>query len=629
MALTPAKDLVCFGPFALDPNAWQLRKDGIRIRLPQQPLQLLAFLLERPGIVVTRAELQRHLWPSDVFVDVELGLNKNIQKLREALADSPELSAYIETIPRVGYRFVGELAKPPQPLTISQSLVEEGNDVGVSPQALPSLPAELAEPKGNWQRKLLWASILTCVVILSGMTAWWIHRRTELAPIRSLAVLPLENLSGDPNQEYFAEGMTDELITELASIPGLRVVSRTSAMHAKGVDKPLQQIARELDVDAVVTGSVARQADKVRITAQLIDARRDKHLWAHTFEDRTSDLLSLQDDVAREIAAQAKFALSPKPSSATQVSPEAQDAYLRGLYFLHRRDAGRSAGYFQQAISLAPDFAEAHAGVAQAFTLQDIQGARGPLGDRLSKATASARRAIELNANCGQAYTALGGIEMFYQRDWAAAQADLLRGIALNPNNPLAETEYGVYLIAMDRTAEAVTHMRRGVKLDPLSFITNRLLGSALYFDRQYGESSRSLQLAAELDPDRADLAQNWLTLVYEQQGDFSRAVEADLFDLAEPYATTMRSAFRKGGWAAYQRARIEVLTPIAKGCFAYELGTSYLRVNDRTRAVAPFDRAIDDNCFWMLWLKSNPLFDNFRSDARYDDLLRRLKLPN
>ena len=468
--------------------------------------------------------------------------------------------------------------------------------------------------------------MLACVLSLA---AWLVHRRSQMPPIRSLAVLPLANLSGDPNQEYFAEGMTDELITELASIPNLRVVSRTSVMQEKGASKTLRQIARELDVDAVVEGSVAREGDRVRVTAQLIDARADKHLWAQSFEDRATDVLALQDSVAREIAAQAKFVLSPNSAVAPQpIDPAAQDDYLRGLYFLHRRDATRSEEYFQQAIAHAPRFAAAYAGMAQVFTLQNTSGMNGPSADGLSRAYLNAKRAIELDPDCGEAYTALGEIELLQERNFSAAQSDMLRGITLRPSNPLAETAYGVYLLVMNRTEEAVTHMRKAVQLDPLSFLTNRLLGSALYFDRRYDESLHSLQLAAELNPERADFALNWMMLVYEEKGMFPQAVDADLSDMAEPYATTMRSAFRKGGWPAYQQARINVLSRADKGCFAYEIGVSYLRLGDAGRALPHLNRAVDDQCFWTLWFKASPLLDRLRSDPRYPDLLRRAKLP-
>ena len=620
MTLTPTKDLVRFGPFELDPSTWQLRKNGFRIRLAQQPLQLLAVLLERPGVVFTREELQRRLWSSEVFVDFEHGLNKNIQKLREALADSADEPQYIETIPRVGYRFIGNLIGPPS------ALQDEANAAALETVEPPV--AEPVEPGVIWYRKRRWGWALGGAVLLAILGFWGWRGRSPTAPIRSLAVLPLENLSGDPNQEYFAEGMTDELITELASIPNLRVVSRTSVMHDKGIRKPLRQIARELDVDAVVEGSVVRLGDRVRITAQLIDAREDKHLWAQSFEDRATDILALQDDVARKIAAEAKVALAPKAASVDRpIDPGAQDAYLRGLYFVDRRDAVKSAAYFRQAISIEPTYAAAYAGLAQALITKGITEL-APADEAMPQARAAANRAIEIDPASGEAYSALGTIETT-ERNWPAAERDLLRGIQLRPNNALAEMQYAIYLDAMNRPQEAVTHMQRALTLDPLSFSSNRLLGSMLYFARDYDQSMHYLQQAAELDPERGDLAQNWMTLIFEKKGMFPEAVKADLFDMKEPYATTMRAAFRSGGWTAYQRARISVLRLQPTGCFAYEIGMSYLRIGDRDAAIPWLNRGVDQNCFWSLWLRVNPLLDDFRSDPRYHDLLRRAKLPD
>jgi TolB-like protein/DNA-binding winged helix-turn-helix (wHTH) protein len=621
VTLTPTKDVVRFGPFELDPTIWQLRKNGFRIKLPQQPLQLLAVLLERPGVVFTREELQRRLWPSEVFVDFDHGLNKNIQKLREALADSADSPAYIETIPRIGYRFIGAITEPPP------TLAKEPESRVSETEVLP-LP-EPVERKSRWRRKRLWARTLVCAVTLASLAVWLWQRRSPTAPIRSLAVLPLENLSGDPNQEYFAEGMTDELITELASIPNLRVVSRTSVMQDKNVGKPLRQIARELDVDVVVEGSVVRLGDRVRITAQLIDAREDRHLWAQSFEDQATDLLSLQDSVAREIATQAKFALAPKPATAARpMDPGAQDAYLRGLYFEDRRDPVKSTAYFEQAIAIEPAYAAAYAGLAHALISKGVMGVAPP-EDVMPQAMAAAKRAIEIDPASGEAYTALGAIETVYERNWPAAERDLLRGIALRPNNSVAKTHYAIYLDVMNRPEEAVTQMRRAWKLDPLSFLTNRLLGSALYFARHYDEALHYLQQAAELEPDRADLAQSWMTLVYEKKGMLPEAVKADLFDMAESYATTMRAAFRSGGWTAYQRARISTLSLQPEGCFAYEIGLSYLRIGDRDAAIRWLNRAVDQHCVFAQWLKVNPVLDDFRSDPRYHDLLRRAKLPD
>lgn len=255
-------------------------------------------------------------------------------------------------------------------------------------------------------------------------------------------------------------------------------------------------------------------------------------------------------------------------------------------------------------------------------------GGLAPAGD-VTEALAAAKRAIELDPASGEAYTALGDIETLYERDWAAAEPDELRGIALNPNNPMAELGYANYLAAMNRPVEAVSHARRALKLDPLSFITNRHLGSVLYFARHYDEALHYLQLAVEMQPDHARLAQDWMSLVYEQKGMLSEAVQADLFYMKQPDADSLRATFRRGGWTSFQKARIDVLIPYAaEMCVPYDVGLSYLRLGDHDRAIFWLNRAVDQHCFWTVFSKVNPVLDDLRTDPRYHELLKRLNLP-
>ena len=631
VTLSPTKDTVQFGPFKLDQNAWQLYRDGIRIRLPQQPLQLLATLVERPGVVVTREELQNRLWPSEVFVDFDQGLNKNIQKLREGLGDSAESPKYIETIPRVGYRFIGKLAEPPPP--VSPAMESSQGKLAEAAVASPVQP--LVQPlvrKSVWRRRLLWAVFAGCVAGLA-MAVRQVQKRAPALSIHSLAVLPLENLSGDPNKEYFAEGITDDLITELAHIPNLRVVSRTSVMQEKG--KTLREIARELDVDAVVEGSVVISGDRVRITAQLIDTRADKHLWTHSFEDKLVDVLSIQDSVAREVASQTRVALQPPlDGTSKQINPEAHDAYLRGLYFLHRREVVKSADYLQQAISLEPSYAAAYAGLALALQGQSIMGwSNLPVGEIMPKALAAAHRAVELDPVSGEAYTALGGVEMS-EWDWSAAERHLLRGIALSPSYSLAEMNYAIYLDATNRPDEAVTHMRRALELDPVSFFMTRQMGSVLYFARHYDEAALYLRRAGEMETDAAALVQNWISRINEAKGLRAEAVRNDLdslkaeaprFDLG---ADLLWTTFQQNGWAAYQMARIAALKRRrTDACDAFEIGESYLRLGDHDQAFRYINQAVDGRCFLALWLQVDPLLDSVRNEPQYKRVLQRLKL--
>ncbi len=494
------------------------------------------------------------------------------------------------------------------------------------PPAIPPLPTI---QRRWWRRRLPWAVLAGCAAGLM-LAVWLVQKGAHASPIHSLAVLPLENLSGDPNKEYFAEGITDELITELARIPNLRVVSRTSVMQDQGARKPLKQIARELDVDAVVEGSVVLLGDRVRITAQLIDAREDKHLWAQSFEDRVTDILSLQDSVAREIALQTKVALlPPQTSKAKQLDPRAQDAYLRGLYFLNRREALKSGNYFQQAILIEPSYAAAYAGLAGAL---EAQGVRGVLKaeEAWPRALAAATRAVELDPSSGEAYTALGSLEMISEYDWPGAQRDLLRGIALSPSFSLAEMHDASYLDATNRPEEAVTHMRRALQLDPLSFLMTRHLGSVLFYARQYDEALFYLGRASEMVPESEDqdLVQNWVARINEAKGQQAEVVRVDTRDTSDTDLNALRAVYQRSGWKAYQAARIHLYSQYAAvACFPFEVSLSNLRLGNHDQAFVWLNRAVDRHCFWTLWLQVDPMFDGLRADPQYKSVLARMNL--
>jgi TolB-like protein/DNA-binding winged helix-turn-helix (wHTH) protein/Tfp pilus assembly protein PilF len=614
------KQVLRFGQFEVDLEGRLLLKNGFRIKLAEQSYQLLMVLLERPGEVITREELRQRLWPSDVVIDFDHGLNKSVQKLREALGDSAERCNFIETRQRVGYRFIA----PVQGATMQEPLKHE-----------TIVELAVAGEEKPWQRFQTVFVIAAAILWLAGIGAWLVvrHSRTVARPIRSLAVLPLENLSGDPNQDYFVDGMTDELITELAHIPNLRVVSRTSIVQARREHKSLPELARELEVEAVVEGSVVRSADKVRINAQLIEAASDKHLWAQSFESQTSDLVSLQDSVAREIAAQTQAALAaPLPiTHETHLNPAAHDAYLRGRYFLSKREADKSTGYFQEAIRLDPEYASAYAGLADSLESQRLLSMTRT-DDHMPSGLIAARRAITLNPQNGEAYTSLGGIETTYEWNWAAAEQDLTRGIALSPSYSMAEMYYSVYLDVMNRTEEAVAHMRRALQLDPLSFFMNRHLGSTLYFARHYDEALFHLQRAAEIEP-KSSVVENWVTWIYENEGNKDQAVAHDLAYLRTrtPQAEVdrLRTTYEVQGWNAYWHARMVAIDPDSEnGCGAYMLGVDSLLVGERDQAFRWLNRALDRRCFWMVWMKANPTFDALRQDERYALLLRRMNLP-
>src|SRR5487761_852332 len=352
-----------FGEFSLDSGKFELCRKGRRLKLERKPLELLVLLVTKHGQIVTRDEIATCLWEREVFVDVEHGINTAIRKIRQTLGDSPDLPQFVQTISGSGYRFIAtvtaiasEATEPTQspdiPIVPSPAPLEIAAPPQVS--SAPAMPSAGKPRHRLWLVAALCASVLVAIALLTlgphPLAARFLHRDSRAA-IGSIAVLPLQNLSGDPSQEYFADGMTDELITELARIPNLRVVSRTSVMAEKGSGRTLPEIARQLDVDAIVEGSIVRSGDRIRITAQLIDARSDRHLWAQSFEGPGSDVLSLQDSVAQQIATQARVVLAPSPSR-IQINPAAHDDYLRGRYFLNKQDFTHSVEYFEKAIAL-------------------------------------------------------------------------------------------------------------------------------------------------------------------------------------------------------------------------------------------------------------------------------------
>jgi TolB-like protein/Tfp pilus assembly protein PilF len=525
---------------------------------------------------------------------------------------------------------------------------------GTAPAQLPASPEPESEfiqvrPQTGQVLQNEWFRL----VRLKGAAKWWLggglavtvivavlslsagRKQPAVGRIRSLAILPLQNLSGNPQEEYFVDGLTDALITELAHTPDLRVVSRTSIMQYKENKKPLRQIASELDVDAVVEGSVVRSGNRVRITAQLIDVRDDRHLWAQSYEEPITDILILQDNIVREIALQTRAALTPGRDKvrAERVNPAAYDAYLRGLYFLNQRDIDKSVEYLQQAVALDSTYALAYAGLAEALTTQGVSGGSTRPHEQ-SQALAAAKRAIELDPESGDAYAALGFVEINFEKDWQAGGRDLEKGIALSPGNSLAEMQYSIYLDAMGRPEEAVSHMRRALQLDPRSFLMNRHLGATLYFARHYDEALFYLQRAVEMEPTRAHYAEGWITRSDELALRWDDAERTDLqhlaIDIPEAKLARLRSAYQRGGWKAYQTARIGLIGKQPRnGCDLFEVGESYIQLDNPDRAFSWLGRGIEAGCYWADSIPVDPLLDGIRSDPRFSDLLRMAHLGN
>ena len=430
--------LLRFDNFELDVRTGELRKHGVRLRLQGQPLQVLAALLKSAGDVVTREELRAEIWTTDTFVDFDHSLHNAIARLREVLGDSAERPRYIETLPRRGYRFIA-------PVDAGDLPVASG-DADSAPPAV--LPGHLRLTKSH---ALL---LTTAFAVLVISIALWLARTGSAAAsaaprLNSIAVLPLDNLSGDPSQEFFADGMTDQLITDLAKVGSLRVISRTSVLQYKGTKKGLPEIARELHVDAIVEGSVIRSGRRVRVTAQLLQAPTDQHLWAETYDRDIGDVLKLQGEVANTIAQQVRAQLTPQQQAqlrlAHAVNPAAYDAYLKGrLYFVNEYTKPDSLinaqRYFEEAIRKDPNFALAYAGLADSYVYLAFAGALQK--DQAYKSAKEAlAKALELDDSIGEAYDTLGLLSSAFDWDWDTADREFNRAIALAPSYSCAHED--------------------------------------------------------------------------------------------------------------------------------------------------------------------------------------------
>jgi TolB-like protein/DNA-binding winged helix-turn-helix (wHTH) protein/Tfp pilus assembly protein PilF len=620
-----------FGVFQLDLKAGELRKQGVKVKLQEQPFQVLATLLEHAGEVVTKEELQERIWAADTFVDFDHGLHSAIARLREALGDSSESPRFIETIPRRGYRFVA-------PVKVIGNATESGVAEGKSFPA----PADRLWAFGrNVLAGLLGGALLLGVFLSLNVGGFrrWLRRESNPA-IKSLVVLPLENLSGDPAQEYFADGMTDALITDLSKIGALRVISRTSAMQYKATKKRLPEIARELNVDGVVEGSVMRSGNRVRVTAQLLHAGTDQHLWAETYERDLGDVLKLQSEVAQTIAQQVRIQLTPQQKaqfgSALGVNPEAYEAYLRGRYFWNQRtEEGlwKSVEQFQHAIDIDANSALPYAGLADAYLVLDswtLEAA--PPIELAPKARAAVDKALQLDPTLAEARTVLAGVK-HGDWDWNGAGVEYRRAIELNPNYAHAHHWYSQFLCELGQFDEGVAEADRAHALDPLNMMLGIDVGMRLYWARRYREAIAPIQKTLELDPNFR-VAHRFLGQVYEQNAMYQAAITElrraadlsnnnpiDLGALGHVYAVSGR---RKQALQVLEELHRFSAKRYVSG---YEFALIYAGLGEQDKALYWLYKAFQEHSTWMLHLKVDPRLDFLRSDPRFQELLRRVGL--
>ena len=596
---------VRFGTFEVNLATGELRKQGIRIKLHEKPFQVLLALLDHPGEVVTRKELQELLWPQDTFVEFENSLNNTISRLREALGDTAETPRFIETLPRRGYRFLAEVS-----------------------QSLPTPRAAISRP---------WLPIFGIVLgVCLAIGAVYRFVAIRKPAIRSLAVLPFRNLGTGTADDYFASGMTDAVTTELAKLGVSKVISETSVVQFKDTKKPVRDIAHALGVDAIVEGAVLREGNQVRITVQLIGGDTDRHLWAESYQRQMTDILALQDEVALGVAHAIKLELSPgaagRPTSPKPVNTDAYEAYLKGSYSAQKRDESYllAKDYFQQAIKLDPGYAPAYAGLSDFYALSDAL----PPAEALPKAREYAQQALRLDPDLPASHVSLAYVYFYGDWNWPAADQEFKRAIALAPGLARSHRWYAVYLAAMGRAAEAITEAQRATDLDPLSVSAHDAAAIAAVCSGQYDRTVAEGRIILNLDPSdpRAYLD---MAMGHIQKGMYQEALQDAEKGLAQsrrdPFFLSI-SAFVHGRLGQMEQAGklVDEMRGASKKSFVapFLFATAFVGMGKEKEAMDALEKGYKAHDGYLVGLNSTPWFGPLRFDPRFQGLVSRMHLP-
>jgi len=621
-----------FGPFEADLQTQELFKNSIRLRLAGQPFGILSMLLHRPGQLVTREELRSELWSSDIFVDFDHGLNAAMNKLRECLNDTADDPKYIETLPRRGYRFIARVESSPA----AQPMLQPA--AFTAPQT-PTPPPPVF-PNSRRHSLLVLVSLFLAAAVL--LAAGWLNLRksqvvanAETPKIHSLAVLPLVNLSGDPAQEFLADGMTEELITDLGKSHDLRVISRTSVMQYKGAKKPLQEIARELNVDALLEGTVIRSGNHVRITANLVRSSPEAHLWAETYESENGDLLGLQHQVANSVAEEIKVTLTPRDARRVgSINPKAQDLYIRGKYALMAQGSGSdqtAIEYLRGAIDADPSFADAYANLAMAYAIW-LPGAGAPR-DTMPLARQAALKAISLDNSVVVGHMALAFIDMNYDWNFPEAEREFKLALQNDPNDGYVRGFYARELVILGRTDEALLQARRVMEVQPYG--AQDYPAFVFYLAHRYNESLEIAQRMVGFIPNNPwghlELAAN-----YEQLGRQKEAVDEFLkFEILSGSSSQrvkrLQEGFAKGGVKGYWQASRDEYQRIAKSGYAppVMVAATCMRLNDLPCALQWLDRGVQERDYLIVDLTVDPVFTALHSNPHFQQILQRVGLPH
>jgi TolB-like protein/DNA-binding winged helix-turn-helix (wHTH) protein/Tfp pilus assembly protein PilF len=633
-----------FGPFRIDSAERVLLQDGRLVHLTGKAFDVLLALVERSGHIVERDELIEKVWP-DCFVE-EGNLTVTISMLRKVLEASENEDPYIETVPRRGYRFTAEVREV-QPIDGGKENLVRDPGLSAAEQELAATRDSRSTETKEKRLKISigpgrrWALLVVAVLVIGAVAALLLIRQggRTAVEIKSLAVLPLKNLSGDPEQDYFAEGMTEALINHLAKIGALRVISRTSAMHYKETAKQLPEIARELKVDAIVEGSVLRSGDRVRISAQLIHAPTEQSLWASSYEHDLRDVLDLQKEMAQTIAQEIQVRVTPAEQArlarAHPVNRKAYLDYLKGRHHWNKRtqeSVNKAMEHFQSAIEEDPTYAPAYAGLSDCYALQGTVGigAKSPRETR-PLAVAAARKALQIDGELAEAHTALAVIH-HYEWEWAEAERGFQRALELNPGYPHAHYRYSAYLACRGRLEEAVVEARRAEELDPLSVTMKWNVGYILDYARRHDEAIQQLQNTLEFDPNYT-FAHWSLGVSYVYKSMFADAIvsleKAISLSKSPSFVAWLASAYAMSGNTVQARKLLRELMDIQKQRYVSPAAIAqlYVALGEKDQAFEWLEKAYQERSNMMAYLGVTPTVDALRSDPRFQDLLRRIGL--
>jgi TolB-like protein/DNA-binding winged helix-turn-helix (wHTH) protein len=639
-----ARGVLRFDAFEVNLRNREARKHGFRIKLQDQPFRVLEILLQNAGELVTREELQRQIWPADTFVDFEKGLNNAVKRLRGALGDSAEHPLLIETISKRGYRFIAPVSVngAQSAAVIEEGAAGQGGTVAALDNGEAGTLPPSSAPASILKRNYLLAA-LGLLALTAGAFGWGWHSQQGVGPIGSLAVLPLTNLSGDPAQEYFADGMTDALITELSQISALKVISRTSMMQYKKTDKSLRQIARELDVDAVVEGTVQRSRDRVRITAQLIQGATDKHIWASSYERSLQDVLSLQGEIANEIAEEIRVKVTPQEklrmARVRPINLNAVEDYLQGRYHYqnakdkgfhrgaekaHEAELNQAIAFFRRAVAEDANYAPAYVGMGEIWGVPATFPY--PPNSMAQPAREALKKALAIDPDLAEAYVDLGRIDYRYW-NWHAMEQELKRAIELNPNLASAHVYYTYYLDAMGRLDEGMEHAERAKALEP----GNDQVAWEFYCRRQFDRFIEMKRGDVERHAFGA-MAHFDLGHGYERAHMYKEAVEEweeamsgfGYDDLTED----LRRGYRIGGFKGAMRQWVAGWETISRqgGTVTPDLlAYIYSILGDKDHAFAWLEKSLEMHTSAPPAFKVDPTYDDLRSDPRFAELERRV----